>query len=360
MSGGGEKTEKATPKRLKDLRKKGSAARSIDLPSGLALMSMVVMLPSMVTRLTEVLRNDMTMMFLSADVKDLTEVRQMTALLLTDAVRALAPGIAVIGAASLLAGVVVTRSKPNPAMLRPRFERLNPGKTIKHLVSAHSLVQLTKDTAKLTVIFVVTWGVWQTGTKELVSSGGTFSSLQAIVGQSIHDMFWRVAALALVIGFADAAWQRRAFGKQARMTKQEVIDEHKQSEGDPHTKAQIKSRMLAASRRRMIQAIPAADVVLANPTHLVVALKYLPGNPAPVVVAKGAGALAQRIKDVAAEHNVPVLADKPLARAIYKNSEVGDFIPAELFRAVAEVLAVVYAAKRRGVRPSWRSRMVTA
>jgi flagellar biosynthetic protein FlhB len=125
-------------------------------------------------------------------------------------------------------------------------------------------------------------------------------------------------------------------------------------------KGQIRSRMMAQSRSRMIQAIPKADVVLANPTHLVVALAYEPGSLAPVVVAKGAGATAQRIKDVAAEHGVPVLADKPLARAIYKSTEVGDGIPLELFRAVAEVLAVVYAAKRRNTRPTCRSRMAPA
>jgi len=144
------------------------------------------------------------------------------------------------------------------------------------------------------------------------------------------------------------------------MSKQDIRDEMKQSEGNPHTKGAIRSRMLAVARSRMIQAIPKADVVLANPTHLVVALAYTPGTAAPVVVAKAAGATAQRIKDIAAEHGVPVLEDKPLARAIYKATDIGDSIPVELFRAVAEVLAVVYAARRRGTRPRWSSRMVTA
>lgn len=356
----GEKTEKATPKKNKDLRKKGSAARSVELPSGIGLVSLVIVLPGLVARLSEALRTDMTLIFTSAGSEDLSQTRVLAGRLVTDSVRAIAPGVAVVGLTSLLAGVVVTRSKPNPAMLKPRFSRLNPGKSIKRMASPHSLVTLGKDIAKLTSIIIVTWGVWLQGSKELLSAGGTLSSLQAVLGTSIHAMLWRVAALGLVIGFADASWQRKSFAKQAKMTKQEVADEHKQSEGDPHTKGQIRGRMLAASRRRMIQAVPKADVILANPTHLVVALAYTPGNPAPVVVAKGSGAVAQRIKDIAAEHGIPVLADKPLARAIYKNSDVGDFIPAELFRAVAEVLAVVYAAKRRGTRPTWRSRMVTA
>ena len=356
----GDKTEQATPKRKKDLRKKGSSARSVELPSGVSLVALVVVLPGMVGRLTEVLRTDLAMMLSSADVTNLAEVRGLTGRLVTDSVRALAPAVAVVCAAALLAGVVVTRSKPNPAALKPRFERLHPGKAIKRLVSPHSLVQLLKDLAKLSSLALVTWGVWKEGTEALLSSGGTVEALQSVVGSSVRSMLWRVALLGLVIGLADAAWQRRSFGKQSRMTKQEVTDEHKQSEGDPHTKAQIRARMHASARARMVQAIPGADVVLANPTHLVVALKYTPGSAAPVVVAKAAGATAQRIKELAAQHGVPVLEDKPLARAIYKNSEVGDGIPEELFRAVAEVLAVVYAAKRRGTRPTWRSRMVPA
>ena len=357
---GQDKTEKATPKRQRDLRKKGASARSVELPSGLSLVALVVVLPGMVARLTEVLRTNLSVMLSSADVSDVSQVKALAGRMIVDSVRALAPSVAVVAVTALLAGVVVTRSKPNPAMLKPRFERLNPGKTIKHLVGPRSAVTLLKDTAKLSALALVTWGVWKQGTAELLASGGTVEALQSVVGSSITSMLWRVALLGLLIGAADAMWQRRSFGKQSRMTKQEVQDEHKQSEGDPHVKAQIKGRMLAASRARMIQAVPAADVVLANPTHLVVVLKYTPGSAAPVVVAKGAGATAQRIKDVAAEHGVPVLADKPLARAIYKNTEVGDSIPETLFRAVAEVLAVVYAAKRRGASPTWRSRMVTA
>ena len=356
----GEKTEKATPKKKKDLRKKGSVARSVELPAGVSLLALVLVLPSMVSRVSGSLRNDLGLMLSSTDVQGLAEVRALTGRMVENAVRALAPGVAIVMVVSLLSGIVVTRSKPNPAALKPRFERLHPGKAIKRLVSPHSLVQLAKDVAKFTALALVTWGVWQQGTRELLASGGTVEALSSVVGQSIEQMLWRIALLALAIGFADAAWQRRSFGKQSRMTKQEVTDEHKQSEGDPHTKGQLRGRMLASARRRMISAVPAADVVLANPTHLVVALAYTPGSAAPVVVAKGSGAVAQRIKDVAAAHGVPVLADKPLARALYTSSEIGDRIPEELFRAVAEVLAVVYAAKRRGVRPTWRSRMALA
>ena len=356
----GEKTEKATPKKLKDLRKKGASARSMELPSGVSLLALVLVLPQLVGRFMEVFRTDMTLILSSLDVTDLAATRSLVGKVLMDSVRALAPSVAIVGVSALLAGSVVTRSRPNPAVLKPKFERLSPGKAIKRMVSPHSLVQLSKDTAKLSSLALVTWGAWKTGAQHLLATGGSFSSFQAVVGETVRSMLWRVAVLALMVGFADAAWQRRSFRKQSRMSKQDISDEHKQSEGNPHTKGAIRQRMLAASRSRMIQAIPKADVVLANPTHLVVVLSYQPGSAAPVVVAKGAGATAQRIKDIAAQHGVPVLADKPLARAIYKNTEIGDGIPVELFRAVAEVLAVVYAAKRRGTRPSWTSRMAAA
>lgn len=356
----GEKTEKATPKKLKDLRKKGVAARSFELPQGVSLVALVLVLPGMVTRLMSSLRTDLTLILGNADVASLEQARGLAGKVAMDSVRAVAPSVAIVGIAALVSGSVVTRSRPNAAMLKPKFERLNPGKAIKRMLSMHSVVALVKDVVKLSALALVTWGAWKSGASKLAASGGTVTALQSVIGESVRAMLWRIAVLGLLVGFADAAWQRKSFNKQARMSKQDISDEHKQSEGDPHLKGQIRARMLAAGRSRMIQAVPKADVVLANPTHLVVALAYQPGSAAPVVVAKGAGATAQRIKDIAAEHGVPVLVDKPLARAIYKNTEIGDGIPLELFRAVAEVLAVVYAAKRRGARPTWRPRMVNA
>ena len=356
----GEKTEKATPKKLKDLRKKGVSARSFELPSGVALMALVLVVPGMVRGFLQVMSTDLTLTLSSTSSADLGTAHGLAMRMVGDAGRALAPGILVIGATALLAGSVVTRSRPNPAMLKPRAERLNPGKAVKRMLSPQSAVHLAKDLAKLTALFAVAWGSWREGAQKLASSDAGLPALQSIVGSSVTSLLWRVAALGLLVGLVDATWQRRSFNKHARMSKQDISDEMKQSDGNPHTKGAIRSRMLAASRNRMIQAIPKADVVLANPTHLVVALSYTPGTAAPVVVAKAAGATAQRIKDVAAEHGVPVLEDKPLARAIYKAADIGDSIPVELFRAVAEVLAVVYAARRRGTRPRWSSRMVTA
>jgi flagellar biosynthesis protein FlhB len=351
----GEKTEKATPKKLGDLRKKGQSARSMELPQGVSMVALVLVLPSMVARLFGALRQDLVLVLGGADVTGIDAGRRFAWVAMSDCVRAVAPGVAVVGVTALLSGMAVTASRPNPHALKPRFERLNPKNTIKRMVGTHSLVELAKNVAKLVLLTGVGYSVCRDGYARLLSAGGDWRSLQAVVGAVAGDLLWQVAGLALLIGLADAVYQRHSWNKQVKMTTQEVKDEHKQSEGDPHTKGQIRSRMLAASRSRMIQAVPKADVVLANPTHLVVALAYEPGSAAPVVVARGAGATADRIKAVAREHGVPVIADKPLARALYKATEVGDSIPVELFRAVAEVLALVYAAKRTG-RPAPEAR----
>lgn len=350
-SQGGEKTEKATPKKLQDLRKKGQAARSAELPQGVSMIALVLVLPSMVQRLFGALQADLVLVLGSADVDSPMAAKAVATRLVTDCLRAIAPGVALVGATALLAGMAVTASKPNPHALKPRWERLNPKQSVKRMFSTHSIADLSKNVAKLLLLTAVGFSVCADGYARLLAAGGGWQSLQSIVGAIASDLLWQIAALALVVGVIDAWWQRHSFNKQAKMSFQDIKDEHKQSEGDPHTKGQIRQRMLAASRSRMIQAVPKADVVLANPTHLVVALAYEPGSAAPVVVARGAGAVADRIKAVARESGVPVIADKPLARALYRATEVGDSIPVELFRAVAEVLALVYAAKRTGTAP---------
>lgn len=352
----GEKTEKATPKKLKDLRKKGSAARSVELPAGMSLLALVLVLPWMTGKLFDALRSDMALVLSSAGVSDVGQAGGLAGRMLTDAGSAMAAPVAVVTAVALASGSIVTRSRPNPAVLKPQMVRVHPGKAIKRMLGPHSAVELLKSTVKLSVLTLVTYGVWRDGYAALLRGTGGVPGLQAVVGDATSRLLLNAAVLAVVVGIADAAYQRHSFNKQAKMSKQDITEEHKQADGNPETKSAIRGKQLAAARNRMIQAVPSADVVLANPTHLVVVLKYEPGQVAPVVVAKGAGAMADRIKAVAAEHGVPVLSDKPLARALYTATEVGDTVPAELFRVVAEVLATVYAAKRRGIRPSWSGR----
>ena len=352
----GDKTEAPTPKKLKDLRKKGSVARSVELPAGVSLVVLVAVLPWMLGSFFQVLRTDLTVTLSAAGTSDIAQAKALLARLLLDIAQALAPPVALVSGAAIVSGCLVTRSAPNPAMLKPQFSRLSPAKTLKRMLSTHSLVDLVKNTLKLAVLTAVSYSAWKRGYATLVREGSTPAELQAMVGAACRTLLWQAAALAVVVGVADAAYQRRSFNKQARMSKQDVREEAKQAEGNPEAKSVMRARQLAVARGRMIEAVPKADVVLANPTHLVVALQYTAGTAAPVVVAKGAGPVADRIKAIAAKHSVPVLHDKPLARALYRATEVGDTVPAELFRVVAEVLATVYAAKRRGIRPSWAPR----
>jgi flagellar biosynthetic protein FlhB len=164
-----------------------------------------------------------------------------------------------------------------------------------------------------------------------------------LLGNLIFDLGVRIAAAYMIIAFADLIYQRRRFRKDMMMTKQEVKDEYKNSEGNPEIKGAQKKRMMQASQRRMMQNLPKADVVITNPTHYAVAIKYdAEEADAPVVVAKGADYLAQKIKDIARENNVEIVENKPLARMLYANVEVGELVPPELYKAVAEVLAYVY------------------
>ncbi len=234
---------------------------------------------------------------------------------------------------------------PNPWALKPRKERLSPKAGVKRILSAQVLFELLRSTSKLALLTAVTVGVWKSGYAALLAGPGSVEALTKVVGHSLGDLLVRTAALAVLVGVIDAKWSRRRFDKQAKMSLHDIKEESKQSEGNPHVKGQIRARQAKLSRSRMLAAVAGADVVLANPTHLVVALSYTEGSGAPVVVARAAGAAAERIKVEAAQHDVPVVHDKPLARTIYRATEVGDPIPVELYRAVAEVLATVYSTR---------------
>ena len=176
------------------------------------------------------------------------------------------------------------------------------------------------------------------------------SLLEAIqlIGNMVFDLAIKISAVYLIVGMADYIYQKIKFKNDMKMTKQEIKDEYKNSEGDPQIKGQIKQKMRQASMRRMMQDLPSADVVITNPTHFAVALKYEAGkSTAPIVIAKGEDFLAQKIKEAARENNIEIVENRPLARALYANVDIGQEIPEELYQAVAEVLAYVYGLKNK-------------
>ncbi len=341
----GEKTEKATPKRIQKLRKDGQIARSIELPAAVGLVVCLFLLPGALARLSEVVQVAMVTA-LSEPVKDVAVAKTTASRMFRDAAIAMAPLVGALALASVVASAGLHRSAPTLHALRPRAMRVNPKHGVKRLFSPQVVFDLVKSSAKLGLLAAVAYSSWRAGYEALLAGPGTVAGMLDIVRSSTGQMLVRVAILALVVGLADAWWAKHRFDKQAKMSKEEIKEEHKGSEGNPEIKSAIRARQMKMSRNRMMADIASADVVLANPTHLVVALRYEAGMAAPLVVAKGAGAVADRIKAEAAQHDVPVVADKPLARAIYFAAEIGEPVPVEVYRAVAEVLATVYSTRR--------------
>jgi flagellar biosynthetic protein FlhB len=233
--------------------------------------------------------------------------------------------------------------------ITPKFDRFNPITGIKRLFSTRSLIELLKSLLKLAV---VGWIGYTTIMGELkvfpLLVDKTGAEVLAFAGQVCFKLFLKTGLALLVIAGFDYAYQRYQFEHNLKMTKQEIREEFKSTEGDPLIKSRIRSLQRERSRQRMMKDVPKADVVLTNPTHLAVALRYdVEKSAAPVVVAKGARLIAERIKAIAKENGVPVIENKPLARMLFKNAEIGSEIPFELYKAVAEVLAVVYRMRNR-------------
>ena len=245
---------------------------------------------------------------------------------------------------AFLSDVAQVGWKPTMKPMQPKLSKFNPLSGLKKIISVNSLVELVKAIAKIGLIAYMCynylkdkWGLL------FVLYDMTLPEALNLLLRTVTDLGIRIAAVYMVIAFADFAYQKWKFSKDMRMTKQEIKDEYKQSEGDPQIKGRIRQKMREASQRRMMQDLPKADVVITNPTHYAVAIRYDPEvAEAPTVLAKGADHLAQRIKEIARENKVEIVENKPLARMLYANVEVGEAVPPELYQAVAEVLAFVY------------------
>ncbi len=236
--------------------------------------------------------------------------------------------------------------------LMPKLSKINPIKGFKKIFSMDKVMELIKAIAKMVVISVIVYTTMKNKVDHLyiLYQIGNISAATVYVGEEIIDLGIRVSAFFLVIGFADLFYQRRKFKKEMRMTKQEVKDEYKQTEGDPQIKGRIRQKMREASQRRMMQQLPEADVVITNPTHFACALKYdREVSSAPVLIAKGADYIAGKIKDAAREHDIPIVENKPLARMLYYNVDLEQEIPVELYQMTAEVLSYVYNLKNKAM-----------
>ena len=254
------------------------------------------------------------------------------------------PFYAVIFVVAFISQMAQIKWKVSFEPMKPKFSKFNPISGVKRIFSKNKLFETLFDTAKLVILCAVVISYLK-DKWDLVMKMYSYTLTQgiALIGDIIIDIGMRVSMWFIVIGAADFAYQKWKFHDDMKMTKQEVKDEFKNSEGDPKVKSQQRARMQQASRRRMMQSVPQADVVITNPTHFAVAIKYDKNeHEAPIVLAKGADYLARKIKDVAAENSIEIVENKPLARMLYHNVDIGAEIPPELYQMVAEVLAYVY------------------
>ncbi|WP_183098684.1 EscU/YscU/HrcU family type III secretion system export apparatus switch protein [Nocardioides pelophilus] len=347
MSGSAEKTEKPTPRRLKQAKKDGQVPRTPEIGGWLGLLVFSLALGPLMDREVTELR-DLMSASLRAIERPTVEVafallRESTLHVLISLV-VLGSMVMVIGIASALAQGGFFLS---PKLAKPSAKKLNPIQGAKRLFGPQALWEGVKMLVKASVVAFLAWSSLR-ALMPLVGGLMPIEAVLAAVSGEVSAMFLSVGIAGVVMAAADYAVVRRRIGKQVRMTHAEVKQEHKQTEGDPLIKSAIRSRQLAAARSRMIRDVSEADVVLVNPTHVAVALRYQPELGAPRVVARGAGAIADRIRQVASEERVPMVRDVPLARALYRSCEVGQEIPAELWAAVAQVLAFVIRLRSRG------------
>lgn len=349
---GGEKTEPATAKKLDDARKEGQVAKSKELVSAVSLFALFLILKYYSASMGEAFMQcfeDCYKLF-GVIIGDRRIAPNNNLLLATlndmiiNILKILLPIMIITFLVAFLSNALQIRWKVTTKPLQPKLSKFSPISGFKRIFSAKQLVELLKSIAMLGVIAYMVFDTVK-DQYELLLSLYNISLNQAIAltGQLIVDLGIRISAVFLIIGVVDLFYQKHKFKEDMKMTKQETKDEYKQTEGDPQIKGQIRRKMQEASRRRMMQALPEADVVITNPTHFAVALKYDTNvSKAPVVIAKGADYLAFQIKDKAKEYQIEIVENKPLARLLYNNVEVGAEIPPELYQAVAEVLAFVY------------------
>ncbi|MEQ1661399.1 MAG: flagellar biosynthesis protein FlhB [Thiobacillus sp.] len=341
-----EKTESPSPQRLEKAREEGQVPQSRELATFIVLMvggaGLWMMASGLGQTLSGIVRGGL--MFEPAVAHDPQRALQHLSSQVADASLMLTPFLLLILVATFAGPFLLRGWLFSTKALMPKFSRLNPLTGIKRVVSMQGLVELVKSLVKVGLLGVV--AVW------LISANldAVFSLMReplVLATQHLGDIVGRVFLLAsgamLFIVVLDVPYQLWDHHKKLRMTKEELRQEAKESEGDPYIKGRIRARQREAARRRMMSEVPTADVVVTNPTHYAVALKYTEGSMrAPRVVAKGADAVAAKIRELAAEHRVPTLEAPPLARALFRHAELGDEIPATLYAAVAEVLAYVF------------------
>lgn len=347
-----DKTEKATPKRREEARKRGQVAKSVDLNGAVVLIAGLLAISLLAPHTASVAEGA-----LRSGLANVAHPQQLMSgaglgALFGATLRAFVLGVAPIAGVCLLAGVLAnvaqTGVKPATQALKPDPRRLNPVAGARNVFGTRILFETAKSLAKVGVVgAIVAMALIPRLTELSATVGASPGALGALLASMVLAIAQRAAIAYLLIAAVDYGYQRWRHEKSLRMSKEELREEMKQHSLPAEVKGALRRRQLQAARARMMAAVPQADVVVVNPTHFAVALKYDGTRPAPECVAKGQDLIALQIRRLAEEHGVPVIEDRPLARGLHAAIEVGQLVPEELYQAVAQVLAYVYRVARR-------------
>ncbi|MCI5856073.1 MAG: flagellar biosynthesis protein FlhB [Agathobacter sp.] len=354
---GGEKTEPATQKKLDDARKEGKVAKSKELTSAFMLIVLFLILKIFVSYIGDNLVNVFSIVYnriagyVNPGEIGFTSqaVSAFTLQMLIQILLSVWPFFLIGVVIAILVSIVQVGWKVSAKPMEPKLSKFNPINGFKRIFSKESLFNLVMAIIKIVLIGLIAYFSVRDKANDLfVLYEISLNQAISLVGEIILDTGLKISIVYLIVGLADFIYQKRKFNEDMKMTKQEVKDEYKNTEGDPQIKGRQRRKMQEVSQRRMMQDVPKADVVITNPTHFAVALKYDADTAkAPVLLAKGEDYLALKIKEIAKENHVEIVENKPLARMIYHNVDIGSEIPPELYQAVAEVLATVYRMKNR-------------
>jgi flagellar biosynthetic protein FlhB len=346
-----ERTEQPTPRRLQKARKKGQVPQSQELSSVASIFVLTAMVALLAPRLLQWFTVQMKQ-GMSCEIAAFADSKAFMNFISTkaiDSIFVMCPIFAALFAGAVLAGIAVSGPNFAPEAVKLKFSQLNPVSGLQNLVNAKSMVGLLTSILKLFFVGIIVWLYIQSKLDALAALRWAWSAqILAAIAKIILGLMIRVCIALLVIGMADTIYQKWKYIQDMKMTRQEVKEERKEIEGSPEVKRRVRRIQFEMAAKRMLQEVPKATVVLVNPTHVAVALRYEPKTmDAPVMVAKGADHLSEKIREIARAYGVPIVRKPELARTIYSTVELGSAIPQTLYVAVAEVLAMIYRLRRR-------------
>jgi len=352
-TGTGEKTEEATPRRRQKARERGNVAKSMDLNSAFILLVGFSVLYLAGDFMLANLKRTMSNFILQSGTLDLSfsNINRVIFLVLKDLFLIILPFISAIVVTAFAVNIFQVGFLFTLEPLKFKLNKLNPVSGLKRIFSKTAVGELVKSLIKLAILWYIPYKAIKEAYPVILRFYDLpFNNSFLTMMKMVFDLSLKIILVLIFIAFLDYRFQKYIYEESLKMSKYEVKQERKEQEGDPRIKAEFRRRMMQLAMKRMMQEVPQADVVITNPVHIACAIKYDDETmDAPHLVAKGQALIAEKIKEIAKEHNVPIVENKPLAQALYKTTEVGDPIPVELYQAVAEILAFVYRLGGKGV-----------